>query len=287
MNIKFPSNFFKSCFGLDSNETKSSAQGRPHSRSAKFSADPRFPSRREPAGASFTGGRPSASTGSAARPASHAESGPRYRSQTAPTGKTNYPSQGPTGVDKGAGAAKAAAGTPAQNLLREFSIRELDAMTDKHWQTALAILGAPHTSATSGVPLASNWRRLRSEFNAVDAAKVLLSNTEKVLEILLEPPKSPKSPPRTEQQGTAQTKPSVLPPISIVGMGKETARQALRERGMSMEQLKQMKFDFHHHVNHGDKRNGELLNKKYGAYISDDFSSSVSYTAYAKMLNGL
>ncbi|MEO6921593.1 MAG: hypothetical protein ABI171_21510, partial [Collimonas sp.] len=65
------------------------------------------------------------------------------------------------------------------------------------------------------------------------------------------------------------------------------ARQALRERGMSMEQLKQMKFDFHHHVNHGDKRNGELLNKKYGAYISDDFSSSVSYTAYAKMLNGL
>ncbi|WP_211462455.1 hypothetical protein [Collimonas silvisoli] len=197
---------------------------------------------------------------------------------------------------------------PAKKMLHEFSIRELDAMTDKHWQSTLALLGVPHAAAMSGAPLASNWRRLRSEFNAVDAGKLLLSNTRGVLELLLEPPKSPKSPPRAGQQeqrsgtGTqsntarppadragaaAEAKASTLPPISIVGMGKESARQALQERGMNMEKFKQMKFDFHQHVNHGDARSGQLLNKKYGAYVSDDLTSSKSYASYARMLQGI
>lgn len=143
-------------------------------------------------------------------------------------------------------------------------------MTDKHWQTALAILGVPHTAAVPGAPLASNWRRLRSEFNAIDAGKLLLGNTQGVLEILLQSSKSPN-----------------LPPISIVGMGKEAAQQALQARGMSMEQLKQMKFDFHEHVKHGDGRSGQLLNKKYGGYVSDDLTSSKNYVAYARMLQGI
>lgn len=288
MNIKFPSNIFKSYFGLGSNETKSSAPGKSHSRSAKFSADPRFPSRRESAD-SFAGGRPSASAGSSARQAGHAGTGPQFRSQTPPPArKTNYSSHGPSGPAGASGkaaGAKAAAGTPAQKLLREFSIRELDAMSDKHWQTALVILGVPHAAAIPGVSPASNWRRLRSEFNAVDAAKALVSNTEKVLEILLDPPKSP---PRTDQPGAAtQAKTSTLRPISIVGMGREEARQALRERGMSTEQLKQLKSDLRGRVLHGNKSDGELLNKKYGAYISDDLTESTSYSAYAKMLKDL
>lgn len=196
MNIKYASDFFKSYFGVDSNATKSTSHGRPHSRSSNIFADPRFPSHLEPAGTSFKDGHRSASAGGHTRQENRGGSGPQFRLQTPSTRKTNHRSQSPasTYAGRGAWAPKAPAKTPVQNLLRQFSIRDLDAMTDKHWQSTLAILGIPHTTAMLSAPLASNWRRFRSEFNAVDAGKLLLGNMHSVVEILLQPPKSRASP---------------------------------------------------------------------------------------------
>lgn len=191
----------------------------------------------------------------------------------------------------------------AAKLLGNFQIAELDAMSDAQLRQVVDFLGAPPGATLASAPLAANWQRLRREFNEADVRKLILGDAKQVVSFLLEPARPQQRRPRPEPQRPQTARPSQAPsaassipaqgarpalrPISILGMDRQAALQALAARGMKPQQLEEMKEDFFRHVQHGNSSSGAALSEKYKAFVSDDFTSSAVYASYAKLLGRL
>lgn len=181
-----------------------------------------------------------------------------------------------TGVPPGTGHPQ----SKGDKLLGAFKLAEIDRMTAAQLGQVLEYIGLPAGSSLANAPTKENWQTLRNHFEDRELEVLLRRRPDEVVQFLIEA--------RPGTSGTAAAEPRpAFKPVSLLGMNKENAIQALRDRGMNEQTLRQFKEDFFSHVQHGNSETGAALNKRYGAYVSDDFTSSATYATYAKLLGTL
>lgn len=190
------------------------------------------------------------------------------------------------------------AASPAQKLLQQFRLAEIDRMTDAQLLQVVEFLAGPQ-DRKHAVPIAANWKRLRGAFSDQEVRMLLLNSTAQTVDFLMAPAAggkpqggktgdAPGGGPRSDQGARAgrpqAPRQAAQKPLSVVGMDHGTALQALRDRGMTDGMLRGMKQDVLQHVRHGGQASGEALNRKYRAFVSDDFTSSAVYASYVRLL---
>lgn len=90
--------------------------------------------------------------------------------------------------------------------------------------------------------------------------------------------------PRTSASAPkARPAPATPKPISIIGMDRRAALQALKARGMTDEMLREMKNEVHALVLRGNTEMAAALTQKYKSFVADEFNSD-NYVHYAKLL---
>ncbi|WP_415842266.1 hypothetical protein, partial [Paracidovorax anthurii] len=91
------------------------------------------------------------------------------------------------------------------------------------------------------------------------------------------------APRTTASAPKARPAPATPKPTSIVGMSRQAALQALKDRGMTGEKLQEMRNDVLDHIKNGNMASGTALSQKYKAVVTDDFSLSDVHKQYAKL----
>ncbi|WCM93625.1 hypothetical protein M5C99_02495 [Acidovorax sp. NCPPB 2350] len=175
--------------------------------------------------------------------------------------------QGGRGVAGGAPEARdGAPPSPAQRLLERFQLCEIDAMQRSQMRQVVEFLGG-RGKALRTAPLQANWKALRAAFAEEELREVIVERTAAIVGILL----------RAEPVGG--------PRVSILGLPRDEALEALRRGGMTEADISELRRDIFEQLRRGGSTSGEWLRAKYEAFVSDDFTRSGVYVSYVRLFS--
>ncbi|CAM3427824.1 hypothetical protein [Paracidovorax anthurii] len=156
--------------------------------------------------------------------------------------------------------------SPAQRLLERFQLCEIDAMQRSQMRQVVEFLGG-RGKALRTAPLQANWKALRAAFAEEELREVIVERTAAIVGILL----------RAEPVGG--------PRVSILGLPRDEALEALRRGGMTEADISELRRDIFEQLRRGGSTSGEWLRAKYEAFVSDDFTRSGVYVSYVRLFS--